>query len=62
MMYTFFASLLLSLLVFKSQAADPTCLRGLKSPNNPVCCSSYCGVCDDGACASRPGGLYEVSI
>ncbi len=42
---------------------DPTCARGLKSPNNAdTCCPPYCLTCDTGSCASQPGGYYEVRL
>jgi len=51
---------LLIAIIATVKAADPTCTRGLVSSNNAdVCCPKYCGVCDQGDCASRPGGIWE---
>jgi hypothetical protein len=55
-------TLLLSFVVAIAQAADPTCSTGIKSPNNPICCPSYCQTCDMGDCASKPGGKMIIVL
>lgn len=56
MLFTTFA-LLFSMITVKG--GDPTCSTGIKSSNNPICCPIYCQTCDQGDCASKPGGIFE---